>query len=699
MHQRVHILALRETGRQALLDAYPKAAQLDLTEENGWLWLAVPVWNATQEELAAVAKRCGAAALIASALESGRWLLRLLYTGGDTYTLLHEYMLLEVMLYGDGDSDDAPEGEDVSEEYPGWHEGVPMPMTPMNFNEAPAEAIGEGMTIPDTDFFAEPRTGNGVPHFAVAIQRDLRSFGCPMPEEVYEEVRALRGTEAMETFLDWQADDLCDALETFGVEHSPEEVLDIITGESVTLGELDTELGNLPRLLIALGIESGFDAWLEDNADEYEDEYDEEQEIEEQLEDIAYLVSLTSRLAPRTIPGEAIPISVDDIASVARIAWFADPSCGAALKYVLPGEADIDAHEPPETFLPGAYGGERPMFPEGLFGSSRERRDLARDLGQLPEGTLLEMLTGSETYDAGRMIFRGRLSGGIWNIREIGPAFPRAKVLSALELARAFHGNTPLPCESDKEVEEGIRYAGVLANLGGPPPHCVGLGIQCTPEQRPWVALAVFRERFRGLIDTEAVMLDERVAYEEAKEVEREMRERTSIAVSGKPVLKSDVVTYHKADATKLEFAGDRRGALHLIKLRDTEMQEAGFAFLGDLVCSRNPDTLVRCYRSGDGLVLATQQLNLYGLMHRELYSQLSNGGSLTTTAGGSGESIPHRKIVERVCGEDDLNLLQRDHAAGLQLLAPSGAKAEPIGSDLPAAAAALEDYSQRRFG
>jgi len=699
MHQREHILALRDTGRQALLDAYPKAAELDLIEENGWLWLAVPVWNATQEELAVVANRCGAAALIASALESGRWLLRLLYTGGDTYTLLHEYMLLEVLLYGDGESDDAPEAEDPSDDYPGWHEGIPMPMTPPNINEVPAETIGDGMSIPDTDFFAEPREVDGVHSFVVNMQRDLRAFGCPMPDEVYEELRTMRGTEAMEAFLDWQGDDLCDALESFGVEHSPEDVLDIITGESVTMGELDTELGNLPRLLIALGIESGFEAWLEENADDYEEDYDEEAEIEEQLEDIAYLVSLTSRLSPCTIPGEPIPIPIDDIASLARIAWFADPTCGAALKYVLPGEADIEAHEPPETFLPGAYGGERPMFPEGLFSSSRERRELARDLGQLPEGTLLEMLTGSETYDAGRMIFRGRLSEGLWKIREMAPAFPRAKLLSALELARAFHGKAPVPCESDKEVEEGIKYAGVLANLGGPPPHRDGLAIHCTAEQRPWVALAVFRERFSGLIDTKAVMLDERVAYEEAKEVEREMRERTSIATSGKPLFASESAAYHKAEATKLEFAGDRRGALHLIKLRDAEMQEAGFAYLGDLVCSRFPDALVRCYRSGDGLVLATQQLNLYGLMHRELYSQLTNGGSLTTTAGGSGESIPHRKIVERVCGEDDLGLLQRDHAAGLQRLASTGAQPEPIGDSLAAAAEALEDYNLRRFG
>ncbi|MBI1317451.1 MAG: hypothetical protein GC168_00695 [Candidatus Hydrogenedens sp.] len=694
MPQRVHVLALRNTPRAQLVRVFPKAAQLDLYEEHGWLWFAMPVWTTTQEELLGVAEQCGAPALAASVLEGGRWLLRLRYPDGGLFSMLHEFLLIELLRYEGGQEEDLD-----ADAYPGWADGVPLPLPALGVEVPPSAPYEGGMAMPEGGFFAAPlASGEGQPHFADAMQQELTAFGCPMPDDVLQELRELDTDDATADFLSWQGDELCDALEAFDIGHEPEAVLDIVTGESVSDGELDTELGNLPRLLMALGIEAGFDAWLEDSAYDY-DEEDDEMEIEEQLEDIAYLVSLTSRQSPVALAGAPVSIPFDQIALVARVAWFADPSVGGALKYVLPGDADLDEHDPPETFLPGAYGGERPLFPGELFHSSRERGELARDLAELPEGTELELLTGSEAYECGRMIFRGELAGGAWRLRYVAPAFSKAQLESALTLARSFQSDGPLACESEAEAEAVLVRAEAYAQLESTPPRREGSAIACSPELRPWIALTVFRRRFRGLIDTESVEIDERVAFEQAMEMEREMSEKTAVPVAGPPVFETPTAAYYRVDSEQLEFAGDARGARHLLKRRDAEMAEAGFQYAGDIAGSRFPDVLQRCFLADDGIVLAVQFLNLYGLMHRELYTRLDNGGSLTTTGGSRGESIPHRKILERLCPEDDLGLLRRDHAAGLGQLQDLGIQPVPIAADLGAIAEAIEDYYLRRLG
>ncbi|MEQ1906480.1 MAG: hypothetical protein ABL888_20015 [Pirellulaceae bacterium] len=152
------------------------------------------------------------------------------------------------------------------------------------------------------------------------VAQSWSEIGVPIAIDFRDRVQSMNYGKAVNEFRKYETDRLADALEEAGLKFNRKELLDALLWKSVTERERDADIGNLPRVLLALGLkgsianffkqdgdqeipvdeaagdsdddgeyeeeDSGefaeYDLEQEDGEDDWEDEYDGEDEISEE---------------------------------------------------------------------------------------------------------------------------------------------------------------------------------------------------------------------------------------------------------------------------------------------------------------------------------------------------------------------------------------------------------------------------------
>lgn len=96
-----------------------------------------------------------------------------------------------------------------------------------------------------------------------AFARDYADMGAPIADEFLDSVRGLTFQEALERFRDYETNRLIKALVDAGITFNHRILCDALLWTSTTPHEANWDIGNLPRVLVALGIKGTWQSYLE----------------------------------------------------------------------------------------------------------------------------------------------------------------------------------------------------------------------------------------------------------------------------------------------------------------------------------------------------------------------------------------------------------------------------------------------------
>lgn len=242
MATRIHIVGARNCSRKEFENAFRGIGPLRADCANGWLSARFSVWVVEEVAIDDCLRRLPGPGLRITSEDACRWHLRLFKQGETPYLSCHPFgsLIRE-------DQGRLPEPAHVPSKAlrKRWADLI----SPSSHNPSRNK---DAWRNPDSD---EQRTRNGMDGIA-AFLFDMRTwFRTPLPRERVEQWLALPYCDAMTAFFEWQAQDITDALIRFGIPMQREAVEATLTGENLSALQFETDLGNMPRFLLDLGLD------------------------------------------------------------------------------------------------------------------------------------------------------------------------------------------------------------------------------------------------------------------------------------------------------------------------------------------------------------------------------------------------------------------------------------------------------------
>ena len=565
--------------------------------------------------------------------------------------------------------------------------------------------------------------------------------------------------EGVALYLKVQAVAVAEALATLSIPHDPDEVVSCLTGQSMSDGERDWPLGNLPRFADCLGLPA-FAGWQEELA-EYEDfnadcdDEDDEDDGDEDDEDVEEDASDAEVIFAVLEVGEELgdfPLEDDDgeaagalevpaaqLQQVRLLSWFCDQSADTALRLRLPAdgvgwsELPHQASELPEGFLVDAMEGGR-VVRLGLRPTSIwEERPLLGLLGRvlevLPDGARVELMSCSDLEDrtAGSQRYCGPVREGVWHLELTYPPRKRQELQEALELSAQVDAAGPVLAASEEEAAAVAAAAQETMDV-----RQRGVELWGDDDSRLHLVRLLFRQRFQQRWELEEELAEEQLAPLEMLSAAAPGEQDMSMAfieasqtigdmfnrIMGKAP--PDAEELHQGEAARffridleehiggnplVKFAGllgndpgDGEEADWTVQSVDAGMEALGFAQLGDLVCDRFMEVPMRGYALPAGDTYGTLVTSPMGEAFPEFYSQFDDGASLITSVKADQPS-PENKMFRLHLTGGTIEQLYAKHRQGIELRArEDAATALPAEPALEGLARAIDAYIKRRL-
>lgn len=474
---------------------------------------------------------------------------------------------------------------------------------------------------------------------------------------------------AMGEHLRARALSLSDALAACGLKHDRTAVRDALTGASVTEEERAWDVGNLPRLLDAIGLGGAFPGWRE------------EIENEREAASKRQVLDAAARLAPpddlvRPIldrlgaAGPAAEIRGGPVTVSPATLWSLPWSCESEVEigFVARPSRAIRLRAPRslEHLSVIERDGEWRIGHPWTGVGQRERtfKALATMFAALPNGSVLEMVSatlpereGETPVAAGDMRFRGVVERGRWKLTHAHPATTATALKEALRIFAAIPGRTPFPTRNRAEGEAIAalgREAGHFGAEAKDQPVVSARGI--TVKARPWrhyLAMCVFRHRFaEGPWDTRSAQAAEQASSAEFDAMLGTIGEtfsRQFAAPRGEElVFEGRRSAFRRADIFQVEArlnladlfrrlypAHDPGASVDLsraVTLVDQAMTRKGMVSLGDMVCEAFGEVVIRGYAREAGDVYGLTYAGTLGQFVYEFNTRFSDGSTITTS-------------------------------------------------------------------
>jgi len=259
MAVRLHVVGARGVAREAFASAFAGLGAAHVRCANGWTWFEASVWSVEAEHLDRGCDALRAPCVRVTSEDACRWYLHVRWPGAAPELFCHPFT------YAARTPGCAAE-----------HEPVPSKAKRAQWLRA---------ICPATTHPARPADRS---HEAVARVEKLRRemsrvgrflleqnvfFKSPAPRDVAERLLGLAYEQAMREYFLWQANAMSDCLARAGIPHDRERVVSTLTGASVSNGESESDLGNMPRFLADIGFGREFEEWVEKASGGPESEY------------------------------------------------------------------------------------------------------------------------------------------------------------------------------------------------------------------------------------------------------------------------------------------------------------------------------------------------------------------------------------------------------------------------------------------
>lgn len=242
MAVRIHVTAsmadqktIRTTFRELLGEGFDS---INIEATPPWNFFTTSVWGVDGTKLIEGLQRTGQIGLQATTSDASRWVLTLVRPDQPPLSFLHEFYLFR------------------------------SPCDPDQIVEPPErDEIDPRLAFLEPD--PEPGSQRAWSQFD-SIADDYASMGASIDESFRDRVQGMTYGAALNAFQEYETARLADCLAEAGLEFNRQELLDALLWKSTTEREYDADIGNLPRVLLALGLRGSiadfFNPTLDDHA-------------------------------------------------------------------------------------------------------------------------------------------------------------------------------------------------------------------------------------------------------------------------------------------------------------------------------------------------------------------------------------------------------------------------------------------------
>ena len=468
MATRVHIAASQGTSKEEFSKTFSQAlsvdeGQLEVKVTGDWCYLTASVWGVSGKDLDGALSSLPGPALRATTEDDARWYLRVFKQGEEPGFCCHEFSLLDP-----DEIDDEYEEDEEAEEI---------------------EELGECFEL----------------------------CGMPVPDELMAQLKTMSLADAQTRLVAWQAERVTELLTRFDIAHDADSIAAVLEGEGVSEDELMSGVGNLPRFLVGLGLES-FEEWIESIQEETACEVEEDRAATKSR----FMEAQLALNGWKDVDDEPVKVGVADLRYVNRLGWFCDTTADTYLAVMLPKGR---AFELDEGFLRLSEHGTR--YLRTFDTASLEHDDfvtsLRGELSGLPDGTVIELVVHSDDMPLANQGYAGTVYGDEWQIERSSPELSVEALTRALALSEFVDGDEPFEAVSDDEAQaiaDRIKRDDLLADekkitLDGRMIHCARFA-------RIWIGRLFFYERFDEAWSAREI---ERLHREADEESERELEQ------------------------------------------------------------------------------------------------------------------------------------------------------------------------------
>lgn len=701
MAYRRHIVAARNTDRDAFAQALAAQQVSDIEESGGWCWAMASVWTTGADQLLDVLKGLEGPALLTTTEDGSRWWLHLVRKGLDRFSTFHEFTMIGNRvseeggeddwedIYGCGDEEDEGDDGQVIELGP-----PPLPeqrLEPLDFEDPFFEDYADEELEEDDDEEEEEEDFDYSPDGA--LLGEYEDMGAPLPVFMVEALDGLPDGEVTERFLALHAEYIADAIETFGIPHERDEVIRILTGVGVSGGEFESDVGNLWRFLTHLGLGAKFaDALdeLEGEEEESEEPYDPAVEI---LRAVAKLPMHAVGGGPALVPAEEAPLlsrvanCLEDAAEIAMAIHY-DMAGATWPPERVPSYAQLTPHEGGSAMTFGGH--DTLQFPKA-------RARVGRLLAALPDGAALELAGAGDSV---KFRFLGSIRGGMWHVDQASAALEADEIGQLLDLFRNAEARAPQIARDDAEAEAVLEAARKDITLYDSLPERHGLSlVSTTREGAKSLAGLFFRRRYRHRWDVAPIEKRLEDNFRDWKKLGEDMAREAALPVTDRVIHEGTASRFFEPDYDAPSVDDVLRARATDTDKLDGEFGALGYGYLGVLVCERVGGGFLRCYANEKEKAFGVAYFLPFGMTWHEFVSYMDDETVLTTTSFAMESSIRSLRILIRLCAQADVNTLHDNHVEGLNRLRERGMSPTEIDASPEGIAKRMDDFLVRRLG
>jgi len=615
-------------------DCQPLGDQLQLTEHDGWVWFNTSVWGVSPADLNRGLCQLAQPALQFTSSDGSRWYMTVHGGPGGQVHFNHEFSLLG----SDPDpADDAQRQADL-EQQPEPEEVDPA--LAFLADDPPAEE-------------ARPRTH---------LDQLVSALGEPalqMPEHFRMEATALPYSQVAAKFRRWHADQIMNALTAARIPFNQFKVRGALLWEGLTDQERFSDLGNLPRLLWALGLGGQWDQYIRDveNPPPPVEQCDvEEPELDAGSsapppDHIAPVLRQTEALALTPLEGGPVELEVKRLDRLGFIveAFTVGDRPGVVLSVSLPknklkqapapSDGDVEIKLTADGFRLGFLDSGSLHWDalKMLLG-----KELTRTLSRAADGTILDLAFAAEGRPALIQRYRGPLAGGQWRIAETYPPLSADALKEGLELA-ARRDRERQKVRDDAEAEAVLALARRDPCLHDNKVERDGLTLSCEFDFDGALARAIFRHRHGAAWNLAAYERDAAAKLKQQAEQRRAMRRAAAEAARRRAAPHDQEVLFRGQAGLFWRSAFEQLTDLEQDTRQqwDAALAALGFQYLGDLVAKKQRDIVLRIHARPDGSCYGVLMGKRTMYLGQEFFTRFADGSTLTTTTNGAVDSHP----------------------------------------------------------
>ena len=423
------------------------------------------------------------------------------------------------------------------------------------------------------------------------------------------------------------------------------------------------------------------------------------------------------------LQGGPLQQPLDLLQQLARLTWFCDSDADFVL-YIRTPQGSAQSLDWP--FTDDLARPQDDEFYLGIPWHSVQQRALAIQevsnfIATLPENSQIDFISANEdaNLEAGRQCYQGTIRNGQWHVHASYPAMRRDTLAAALDLCRTVDQPGPFYAQSEAEAVAVMEAAerSELFMIDFACPHRNGRQITIDDDCKISLALLFFRQRFRGTWNVEEAEAQDAASKAEFDAMLAEIEQAMAAPYSEELIFDGQKSSYFHADINDVpqnglaqvlsmlfqdwypchDAPGHLTSVVPSIESIDVVMHAMGFDLLGDMLCERISDVVMRGYACTDSETFALLMIGTSGQSGLDFYTRFDDNSSQTTTSVPGMDDLADAGIFRTSYPDADYQTLYTMHLQHIEQKIMQGAQPQAITPSLEALAACIDEFLQRQ--